>query len=47
MKQIYLNNETYKKIVEIFQTDEVKENIKRESKDNSIPVFEPLSIIGY
>lgn len=41
------SNETYRRIVEIFQTDEVKEIIKRESKDNSIPIFEPLSIIGY
>lgn len=41
------DNEIYQKIVEIYQTDAVKEFIIEDSKGNSIPTFVPLSEIGY
>lgn len=41
------DNETLKKIGEIYQTDEVADFIKNEYDGNSIPTFVPLSEIGY
>lgn len=41
------NNETYQKIVEIYQSDAVKELVIEDSNGNSIPTFLPLSNIGY
>lgn len=40
-------NETLQRIVEIYQTDEVKELIIEESKGNRIPTFVPLDEVGY
>lgn len=41
------DNETYLKIAEIYQSDEVKELVIEDSNGNSIPTFVPLSKIGY
>lgn len=41
------DNETYKRIAEIYQSDAVKELIIEDSNGNSIPTFIPLSNIGY
>ncbi|EDL65484.1 MetQ/NlpA family ABC transporter substrate-binding protein [Bacillus sp. SG-1] len=40
------NNETLKKLAEIYQEDDVKEFIEKEYKGNVIPTFVPLSHIG-
>lgn len=41
------DNETLQRIVELYQTEEIKELIIEESKGNRIPTFVPLSEIGY
>ncbi|WP_456272988.1 MetQ/NlpA family ABC transporter substrate-binding protein [Bacillus sp. AK031] len=40
------DNETLKKLAEIYQEDDVKEFIEKEYKGNVIPTFVPLSNIG-
>jgi D-methionine transport system substrate-binding protein len=40
------DNETYKKIVEIFQTDDVADHVNKVYKKSLIPTFVPLSEIG-
>ena len=40
------DNETLKKLAEIYQEDDVKEFIEKEYKGNVIPTFVPLSHIG-
>jgi D-methionine transport system substrate-binding protein len=37
------NNKTYKKIVELYQEDDVAEHIKKTYKDSLIPTFVPVS----
>lgn len=41
------DNETYKRIVELFQTDEVKEIIIADTKGNTVPTFVSLDKIGF
>lgn len=41
------DNEVYKRIVELHQTDAVKELIIEDSNGNRIPTFIPLSELGY
>lgn len=42
-----VDNETYKKIVEIYQQDDVAEHIREVFNDSLIPTFVPLENIGW